>query len=155
MKSPVVLESAQTYEKTAINYWCERCLEDGREPACPVTGVVLKSLELKPNIGLAGAIDEWVNRNIEVQIKRAVEYLSEDSSSMDSIDRSLDSIYKISEEHPMSRYRVRNEGIVVLILKLLRNSSKVIGSLLKSKALMVLFSMAKDEESRVSVFNLL
>ncbi|XP_027111261.1 U-box domain-containing protein 44 [Coffea arabica] len=149
MKSPVVLESAQTYEKTAINYWFERCLEDGREPTCPVTGVVLKSLELKPNIGLAGAIDEWVTRNIEVQIKRAVEYLSEDSSSMDSIDRSLDSIYKISEEHPMSRYRVRNEGIVVLILKLLRNSSKVIGSLLKSKALMVLFSMAKDEESRV------
>ncbi|KAL3518052.1 hypothetical protein ACH5RR_020641 [Cinchona calisaya] len=149
MKDPVVLESAQTYERTAINYWFERCLEDGREPTCPLTGMVLKSLELKPNIGLAGSIDEWVNRNIEVQIKRAVECLSEDSSSVDSIERVLDNLYRVSEEHPMSRYRVRNAGIIFLILKLLKNSSKGVGSLLRSKALMVLFSMAQDHESKI------
>ncbi|PIA59456.1 hypothetical protein AQUCO_00400378v1, partial [Aquilegia coerulea] len=63
MKNPVVLESSQTYEKTAIQYWFDRCIEDGRDPTCPVTGQVLKSLEQKPNIGLAGAIEEWVNRN--------------------------------------------------------------------------------------------
>ncbi|XP_043701306.1 U-box domain-containing protein 44-like isoform X2 [Telopea speciosissima] len=149
MKDPVVLESSQTYERSAIEYWFERCIEDGRDPTCPVTGQVLKSLEQKPNISLAGAIEEWLNRNIDSQIKSAVQYLSEDSlPSAECIERILDSICLICEEHPSSRYRVRNAGIVVLIVKLLNNSSKSIGSHLRSKALMVLYSMAKDEESK-------
>ncbi|KAK9279387.1 hypothetical protein L1049_013066 [Liquidambar formosana] len=148
MKDPVVLESSQNYERTAIEYWFQRCIEDGRDPTCPVTGQVLKSLQLKPNIGLAGAIEEWVNRNIEVHIKSAVQYLSEDPPVVDCIERVLDNIYKISEEHPSSRYRVRNAGVVVLIVKALRNCSKSIGTHLRSKALMTLISMAKDEESK-------
>ncbi|KAK3019279.1 hypothetical protein RJ639_004228 [Escallonia herrerae] len=122
MKDPVVLESSQNYERTAIEFWFEQCIEDGREVTCPVTGQVLNSLELKPNIGLAGAIEEWVNRNIESQI---------------------------SEEHTSSRYIMRNAGIVVLIVKVLRNCSKSVGSHLRSKSLMALLSMAKDEESKM------
>lgn len=38
MKEPVVLESSQTYERRAIEYWFERCLEDCRDLSCPVTG---------------------------------------------------------------------------------------------------------------------
>ncbi|KAF7833771.1 U-box domain-containing protein 44-like [Senna tora] len=148
MKDPVVLESSQTYERTAIEYWFERCIEDGRDPTCPVSGKVLKSLELKPNIGLAGAIEEWINRIVEYQVKSAVEHLTEEPLSIDHVERTLDNIYKISEEHPTSRYIVRNAGIVVLIVKLLTNSSKVVGSRLRSKALMALVSMAHDEESR-------
>lgn len=45
-------------------------------------------------------------------------------------------------------YRVRNGGILVLVVKMLRNSSKSIGTYLRSKALMDLLSMAKDEESK-------
>ncbi|XP_059660878.1 U-box domain-containing protein 44-like isoform X3 [Cornus florida] len=149
MKDPVVLESSQTYERIAIKYWFDRCEEDGRDPTCPVTGQVLNSLELKPNIGLAGAIEEWVNRNIDIQIKSAAQCLNEeDPPPVDGMERVLDNIYKISEEHPSSRYRVRSAGIVLLIVKLLRNSSKKIGSHLRSKALMALLSMAKDEESK-------
>ncbi|KAJ4970906.1 hypothetical protein NE237_004005 [Protea cynaroides] len=149
MKEPVVLESSQTYERSAIKYWFERCIEDGRDPTCPVTGQVLNSLEQKPNISLAGAIEEWLNRNIDIQIKSAVQHLSDDSPpSAECIERILDNIYLICEEHPSSRYRVRNAGIVVLIAKLLKNSSKNIGSHLISKALMALLSMAKDEESK-------
>ncbi|XP_058110260.1 U-box domain-containing protein 44-like [Magnolia sinica] len=150
MKDPVVLESSQTYERTAIKYWFDRCIEDGRDPTCPVTGQVLKTLEQKPNINLAGAIEEWLNRNIEIQIKAAVQHLgSEDPSSLvESVERVLENVYKISEEHPSSRYRIRNAGIVVLIVKLLRNCSKSIGSHVRSKALLVLLSMAKDEESK-------
>lgn len=148
MKHPVVLESSQNYERTAIEYWFERCIEDGRDPTCPVTGQVLKSLELKPNIGLAGAIEEWINRNVEIQIKLSVQCLTEESPSGDCVERVLDHIYKISEEHPSSRYRVRNAGLVVLVVNLLKDSSKSTGSLLRSKALMVLLSMSKDEESK-------
>ncbi|KAF8397272.1 hypothetical protein HHK36_016184 [Tetracentron sinense] len=149
MKDPVVLESSQTYDRSAIEYWFERCIEDGRDPTCPVTGQVLKSLELKPNIGLAGAIEEWVNRNVDAQIQSAVQYLSEDSPpTVECTERILNNIYKISEEHPSRRFRIRNADIVVLIIKMLKNSSKSIGTHLRSKALMALLSMAKDEESK-------
>ncbi|KAL4295565.1 hypothetical protein GQ457_12G028020 [Hibiscus cannabinus] len=148
MKEPVVLESSQTYERRAIEYWFERCLDDGREPTCPVTGQVLKSLELKPNIGLAGAIEEWVNRNIEIQMKGAVEQLSKDSMEVEGVERVLDVVYKISEEHPSNRFRVRNAGVVAMIVRLLKNCSHSIGTVLRGKALMALLSMAKDEESK-------
>ncbi|KAI4305288.1 hypothetical protein L6164_028660 [Bauhinia variegata] len=148
MKDPVVLETSQTYERTAIEYWFERCIEDARDITCPVTGRVLKSLDLKPNICLAGAIEEWVNRIIEYQVKSAKEHLTEEPLSVDRVERALDNIYKVSEEQPTSRYIIRNEGIVLLIVKMLSNSSKSIGSRLRSKALMALVSMAKDEESR-------
>ncbi|KAL5995568.1 hypothetical protein ACLOJK_025632 [Asimina triloba] len=150
MKDPVVLESSQTYERTAIQYWFDRCIEDARDPTCPVTGLVLKSLELKPNINLAGAIEEWLDRNIDIQIKSALQFLGskDPSSSVESIEQVLDRLYKISEEHPSSRYKIRNAGIVHLVIQLLKNCSKSIGSHVRSKALMVLQSMAKDDESK-------
>ena len=113
---------------------------------------MLKSLELKPNIGLAGAIEEWISRNIEIQVKTAVQCLSEEPVAVENIERILDGIYQVSEDYPSCRYRVRNAGIVLLIVKLLRNCSKSIGTHLRSKALMTLFSMARDEESKVSFF---
>ncbi|KAH7672611.1 Zinc finger RING/FYVE/PHD-type protein [Dioscorea alata] len=150
MKDPVVLESLQTYERGEIKHWFDWCLEDGRDPTCPVTGQVLQSLELKPNIGLAGAIEEWVNRNIEVQIKSAVQCLGQEtSSSLESVERALDNVYRISEEHPTSRYRVRNAGIVGLVVKMLKEQSKMLGPELRTKALMVMDSVAKDHESKL------
>ncbi|XP_027336501.1 U-box domain-containing protein 44-like [Abrus precatorius] len=149
MRDPVVvMESFQSYERTAIEYWFDQCIQDGRDPTCPVTGAVLKSLELKPNIGLAGAIEEWVGRVVEHQIKSAVVYLSEEPLSVDHVECALDHVYKVSEEHPSSRYVIRNAGVVLLIVTVLSNNSKTIGSRLRSKALMTLLSMAKDEESR-------
>ncbi|XP_029120615.1 U-box domain-containing protein 43 isoform X2 [Elaeis guineensis] len=150
MKDPVVVESSQTYERTAIRYWFDRCLEDGRDPTCPVTGQVLSSLELKPNIGLAGAIEEWVNRNVEIHIKSALQYLGEGSSCpLECLESVLDNVYRISEEHPSSRYRVRNAGIVGLVVRMLNERSKRMGSQLRGKALMAMHSMTKDDESKL------
>ncbi|CAN0854824.1 U-box domain-containing protein 43 [Linum grandiflorum] len=149
MKEPVVVsESSQNYDKKAILYWFSRCVEDGRDPTCPVTGMVLTTMELKPNLGLAGAIDEWICRNVEVRVNSAVEHISKDPFVKESIERALDSIYRISEEHSSYRYKVRNAGLVVLIVNLLRKSSKDLGSRLRGKALLALLSMAKDEESK-------
>ncbi|XP_020571690.1 U-box domain-containing protein 44-like [Phalaenopsis equestris] len=150
MKDPVVLESSQNYDRFAILKWFERCMEDGRAPTCPMTGQEQVSLELKRNIGLAGTIEEWVNRNIEVQIKAALQYLGEGGlSSEDSAEKVLNSLYRISEEHPESRYRVRNAGIVNLVVQMLKKQSKLMGSRLRWKALMTLHSMARDEESKL------
>ncbi|KAK2640878.1 hypothetical protein Ddye_022641 [Dipteronia dyeriana] len=145
MKEPVVvLESSQTYERKAIEYWFERCSENGRYPTCPVTGQVLKTPELKPNIGLAAAIEEWINRNVDVQVNTAVECLREQTLRVDCIEKVLDCIYRISEEHPSNRYKVRNAGDV-----LLRCSFKIIGTILRTKIITALLSMTKDEESKI------
>ncbi|KAK9128032.1 hypothetical protein Syun_016829 [Stephania yunnanensis] len=151
MKEPVVLESSQTYERAAIQYWFERCIEDCRDPTCPVTGQVLNSLGQKLNISLAGAIEEWVYRNIDIQICSAVSCLSEENSQADCVERVLNNIYKISEVVPSGRYKIRNEGVVGFIVKMLKNSSKSIGSHLRGKALLTLLSMAKDEESKLKM----
>ncbi|KAK3206547.1 hypothetical protein Dsin_020593 [Dipteronia sinensis] len=121
MKKPVVvLESSQTYKRKAIEYWFERCSEEARDPTCPVTGQVLKKPKLKPNIGLPGAIEEWINRIVDVQVDTAVECLREQTLRVDCVEKVLDCFYRISEEHPSNRYKVRNAGVVLLIVKLLR-----------------------------------
>uniref|UniRef100_A0A7N0U4A5 RING-type E3 ubiquitin transferase n=1 Tax=Kalanchoe fedtschenkoi TaxID=63787 RepID=A0A7N0U4A5_KALFE len=148
MKEPVVLETSQTYEKTAIEYWFKRCEEDLRDPTCPVTGRVVKSLELKPNIGLAGVIEEWVNRNIELQVKSVVQVLSEEATpAPEALERAVESVCFISEEHPSSRYKVRNAGIVHLIVTTLE--SKQMDSCSRGKCLKALLSLARDEESKI------
>ncbi|KAF3779042.1 U-box domain-containing protein 44 [Nymphaea thermarum] len=149
MKEPVVLESSQSYERTAIQYWFDRCVYDGREPTCPVTGQVLKSLKLNPNIGLAGAIDEWINRNIDIQIRSAVQHLSDDPSSTELISNEMKNMYRISEEHPSKLYKVRNAGLIPLIVRLLRDSSsEIVGPETRTRVLMTLLNMSKDEESK-------
>ncbi|XP_042385573.1 U-box domain-containing protein 43-like [Zingiber officinale] len=149
MKDPVVIESSQTYERAAIRHWLDRCSEDERDPTCPVTGLILQSLELKPNIGLSGAIEEWVNRNVEIQIKLALQYLGEETSCpVERIEMVLDNVYRISEEHPAYRYKVRNSGIVNLLVRQLKDQSSKIGSELRGKTLMVMLSMVKDGESK-------
>uniref|UniRef100_A0A0D6R4B5 RING-type E3 ubiquitin transferase n=1 Tax=Araucaria cunninghamii TaxID=56994 RepID=A0A0D6R4B5_ARACU len=147
MKDPVVLESSQTYERSAIQHWFAHCREQGRNATCPVTGQVLKSMELRPNIGLSGTIQEWVERNVDVRIKTAIQHL-ENSDSLEDNERALDDIYKISEEYPLSRYKLRISGLIPLIVGTIQRPSKGVGSQLRSKVLMTLLSMAGDDESK-------
>ncbi|GAA0150718.1 ubiquitin-protein ligase [Lithospermum erythrorhizon] len=154
MKEPVVLETGQTYERIAIQHWFQRCAEDGRKPICPVSGTVLNQISLKPNIGLAGAIEEWVSRCVDIKIKYIVQCLSdEDSASDDKVEQALDATCKIlleEDHHPVgSRCKIRKSGIVILVIGMLKNGANRYRSVVRSKALMVLFSMVKDDESKV------
>ncbi|KAL4381267.1 hypothetical protein AHAS_Ahas04G0116400 [Arachis hypogaea] len=83
-----------------------------------------------------------------IRVKSAIQHLIEEPLSIDHVERVLDNIYKVSEEHPTSRYVIRNAGIVVLIVTVLSKNSQTIGSRLRTKVLMTLLSIAKDEESR-------
>lgn len=148
IKIPVVLESSQTYERSAIQHWFEHCREQGRDPTCPVTGQVLKSLELRPNISLSGTIQEWVDRNVDIRIKSAIQHLGSSASGEDC-ERALDDIYKISEEYPSSRYKLRISGLVPIIVEAMQRPSQGhVGSQLRSKVLMTLLSMAGDDDSK-------
>lgn len=82
-----------------------------------------------------------------------MKYFSEDFLLVDYVERVLDSIYKILEEYSLSRYKIRNVGIVVVIINLFKNWFKSISLILKIKVLMVLFSMVKDDDSKVTIFN--
>ncbi|KAK1311906.1 U-box domain-containing protein 44 [Acorus calamus] len=157
MREPVVvLETSQTYERVAIGYWFSRCIEDGRDPTCPVTGQVLTNLEVKPNIGLAGAIEEWINRNVDSQIRLAMQCLERGEGDVDysveDVKRTLESVYRMLDDYPSSRHKVRNAGIVVLVVRLLKDRSGSEGSQMRGKALMVLHSMSKDDESKLIMF---
>lgn len=148
MKNPVVLESSQSYERSAIQHWFAHCREQGRDPTCPVTGQVLKSLELRPNISLSGTIQEWVDRNIDIRIKSAIQHLGS-SASVEDCERALDDIYKISEEYPSSRYKLRTAGLIPIIVEAMQRPSQGhVGSQLRSKVLMTLLSMAGDDDSK-------
>lgn len=148
IKIPVVLESSQTYERSAIQHWFEHCREQGRDPTCPVTGQVLKSLELRPNISLSGTIQEWVDRNVDIRIKSAIQHLGSSASGEDC-ERALDDVYKISEEYPSSRYKLRISGLVPIIVEAMQRPSQGhVGSQLRSKVLMTLLSMAGDDDSK-------
>ncbi|CAL1402321.1 unnamed protein product [Linum trigynum] len=107
-----------------------------------------EDLVIEAESWVGGAIMEWISRNVEIQVKGVVENISREPVVVESIERALDNVYWISEEHSSHRYKVRNAGLVVLMVKLLRNSSKDMGTRLRSKALMALFSMAKDEENK-------
>ncbi|XLU58457.1 hypothetical protein S245_053105, partial [Arachis hypogaea] len=88
---------------------------------------------------------------VKYQVKSVAQHLFEEPLSIDHVERALDNIYKVSEEHPTSRYVIRNADIVVLIVTILSKNSKTIGSRLRSKVLMTLLSIAKDKESRVRI----
>lgn len=59
---------------------------------------------------------------------------------------------KISEEHRNNKYKVRSAVVLELIVQIVPSSTKSLGSLLKSKALIshALLSIAKDEEDMVT-----
>jgi hypothetical protein len=63
MEDPVVVESEMTYERQAIEQWFEACQQQGREPTCPVSGQIVKSTKVQPNVVLQRTIQEWTRRN--------------------------------------------------------------------------------------------
>lgn len=84
MKDPIYLELSQMFEQTAIEYCFKRCFEDGRDPTCLV-------------------IEEWVNWNNQIQVQVIVQHLSKEALSTECKEIVLDSVYRISDEHPFSR----------------------------------------------------
>ncbi|CAA6669313.1 unnamed protein product [Spirodela intermedia] len=153
MRDPVLLESLQTYERSAIDHWFERCLQDGREPTCPVSGQVLKTLALKPNLSLAGPLRSGSAGTSSPDQVRFADPRRGGRFPIGALERAMDNVYMISEEHPSSRYRVRNAGIVVLMVRVLESRRKATESHLRAIALMALHSMSRDEESKLMMLH--
>jgi len=80
MKDPVVVESEMTYERQAIEQWFEACQQQGREPTCPVSGQIVQSTKVRPNVVLQRTIREWTRRNAVICMRVAAAQLNPASS---------------------------------------------------------------------------
>jgi hypothetical protein len=80
MKDPVVAESEMTYERQAIEQWFEACQQQGREPTCPVSGQIVQSTKVQPNVVLQRTIQEWTRRNAVICMRVAAAQLNPASS---------------------------------------------------------------------------
>jgi hypothetical protein len=142
MKDPVVAESEMTYERQAIQQWFDACQEQGREPMCPVSGQIVKNTKLRPNLVLQKTIREWTRRNVVIRMRVATTQLSP-ASSIEEIEHALDDVTKFAEEDPTYRQKLREVGVIPLILGLWQSHPNS-GTHIRHKALKALRMMAVD-----------
>ncbi|KAH9561528.1 hypothetical protein CY35_05G026000 [Sphagnum magellanicum] len=142
MKDPVVAESEMTYEREAIQQWFDACQEQGREPMCPVSGQIVKTTKLRPNLVLQKTIQEWTRRNVVIRMRVATTQLSA-ASSIEEIEHALDDVTKFAEEDPTYRQKLREVGVIPLILGLWQSHPNS-GTHIRHKALKALRMMAVD-----------
>jgi hypothetical protein len=139
MRDPVTLESGQTYERVAIERWLEECRENGREPVCPITSQQVTAPP-KPSIALRNTIEEWTARNDLAHIDIATNLLSADSSESDVL-YGLKDLQQLCRKNKSNKYRIRNAGLLPLIVERLKNSADV-----RIRALRTLHILAEDDD---------
>ncbi|GLJ06920.1 hypothetical protein SUGI_0052500 [Cryptomeria japonica] len=141
MRDPVTLENGQTYERSSIERWFKECQENGRKPVCPMTGKELKSTELNPSIALRNTIEEWTARNEGAQIDIARASLTLESSE-EEVLYALKDIQLLCFKSRINKHRVRNVGLIPMIVNQLKSSSEKI----RCRALEALCLLAEDDE---------
>lgn len=147
MREPVTLETGQTYEKSAIERWFKECRETGRAPVCPMTGKQLESILLKPSIALRNTIEEWTYRNEGAKIDNARMSFMQGGSDEDTVDGLMD-LQAICQQNKLNRSRIRNAGLIPLIVDQLKS-----GSVVRCHALSTLRVLAEDDhDNKASSF---
>jgi hypothetical protein len=142
MQDPVVAESEMTYERQAIEQWFEACQQQGRKPTCPVSGQIVQSTKVQPNVVLQRTIQEWTRRNAVICMRVAAAHLNP-ASSIEEVDHALDEIMKFTQEDPVYRQKLREVGAIPSILGLWQSHSNS-GMQIRNKALKALHMMAID-----------
>lgn len=124
MREPVTIENGQTFEKDAIQRWFHECKEKGKAPACPVTGVELKSTVLMPSLALQHIIEEWTSRTELAQIENARIALASNSSDEEMLHALLD-VRDLCSKNEENKQRVRSSGLIPFIVECLKNGEKL------------------------------
>ncbi|KAH7365279.1 hypothetical protein KP509_18G018200 [Ceratopteris richardii] len=108
MRDPVQIASGQTYERSAIERW----FADGHT-RCP-TGVELPNTHMKSNIALKQSIAEWRDRNNNIRLDVAAEYIH--SSGKDKHLKALRDLYALCQEDSLYKYKVASRGMVPCVV---------------------------------------
>ncbi len=120
-----------------------QCRENGREPVCPITSQPVTAPS-KPSIALRNTIEEWTARNDLAHIDIATNLLSADSSESDVL-YGLKDLQQLCRKNKSNKYRIRNAGLLPLIVERLKNGADV-----RIRALRTLHILAEgDDDNKV------
>lgn len=123
MQDPATLENGQTYERVAIERWIQKCKEDGRRLLCPMTGQEV-STAVKPSLALRNTIEEWTQRNEQARIEIVRQIVTSGSDDADIVF-GLSDLQTLCRKNRMNKHKVRSEGLIPLIVDLLKNGEEV------------------------------
>lgn len=138
MQDPVTLENGQTYERVAIERWFQECKDNGRPTLCPMTGQEVDTT-VKPSLALRNTIEEWTGRNEQARID-IVRQIFSASSAEEDIVFGLNDLQTLCRKNKTNKYRIRNEGLIPLIVDLLKNGEEA-----RCLALSTLRILAEDD----------
>lgn len=139
MQDPVTLENGQTYERVAIERWFQECKDNGRPTVCPMTGQKVDTT-VKSSLALRNTIEEWTARNEQARIE-IVKMLLTSGSNDDDIAFGLTDLQTLCRKNRANKHRVRSEGLIPLIVDLLKNGEEV-----RVLALSSLRLLAEDDD---------
>ncbi|XP_024384626.1 U-box domain-containing protein 43 [Physcomitrium patens] len=123
MQDPVTLENGQTYERAAIERWFQECKENGRPILCPMTGQEV-STTVKPSLALWHTIEEWTQRNEQARMEIVKQIITSGKADAD-IAFALSDLQILCRKNRLNKHRARTEGLIPLIVDLLKNSEEV------------------------------
>ncbi|KAK9051385.1 hypothetical protein SSX86_028012 [Deinandra increscens subsp. villosa] len=138
MVDPVETASGHTFERTAIEKW----LADGGT-SCPLTGIPLDNLILRPNKTLRQSIEEWKDRNTMITLASMKQKLSKPSAeNEEEVIFCLKELQKLCEERAAHREWILMENYIPTLVELLAGKSREI----RTRTLVLLCILAKDSD---------
>lgn len=115
MEDPVDIASGLAFERAAITKW----FADGHT-VCPVTFIELQSLEMKPNTILKRSINEWRERNTMIQLTTMKTKLASEDEEVVLV--TLEELCGMCEQKSIHRHWIAAEGLVPVLVNLLKSS---------------------------------
>ncbi|KAH7431623.1 hypothetical protein KP509_08G057000 [Ceratopteris richardii] len=131
MEDPVEIASGHTYERAAIQKW----FADGHT-TCPVSFITVSNFELRHNKVLKRSIDEWRERNFMIQLTSMRNKLASEDEM--TILATLEELHGMCELRLIHRHWVAAEGILPILVKLLKSSGRNIRKKAFSTLIMII-----------------
>eukprot|EP00250_Pteridium_aquilinum_P024374 c28987_g1_i1 orf=192-3179(+) len=143
MKDPVMIATGYTFERSYI----QRRFDSG-ETTDPVTKSLLSSLTLRPNIQIQKTIEEWVEHNNRVRVRKAGKRLEADDVII--IKEALEDLSHLCNEIPKARHWIEEDKLTAQIVLLLKHENKEV----KRKSLSALqIIVTGNEKSKEQLVN--
>lgn len=116
MADPVAIACGHSFERKAIQqHFTEGAI------GCPVCKQELTSFELTPNLALRNSIQEWKERDTEMNIQSAVSGIT--STDQNIVSQSLDSLQDLMEM-PRCRDIVSEKGLISKMVEFVRKNNR-------------------------------
>lgn len=117
MKDPVIIATGVTFERACIQRWF-----DSGENTDPISKSLLPNLSLRPNIQIQKTIEEWLERNDWVRVRKVGQKLESDDVIV--IKTALEDLCCLCDEIPKARQWIEEDKLTTQVVLLLKHQSK-------------------------------